>query len=610
MALCVQSDYFGLCVSSLKPLYRRSSALSNVQINIEFQFCLHCDYPGAAWLTDTKAMAMHQYFLLSKKIQSQVLSTFCKHSLHELFSNNFSKGLGKRALNKLTIPTAPTESDSPKWSTSARKDKEDISYISEFGDHHTDSKAQTEKLEQQRLASETVEHNTWSKVKSSSAARKYFKKTFLDRFPSIVQETGGNKTADADVFGTLSNNTEFNNDYQRGSNFRDERNPNERVTEAFPEDVDEIRDRRQNIPLTREGRIGKNAYYYTRKMSILGRQGKIKEAISIFDDWMMLRDRVMPNKRTFNVLIGIIGRVGYTDKAFELYMKMRSLGLDPEGEVYTGLFNACANSPWPKKSLKQAENLISSLQSKGIQLNLITVKAAAKAMAFCGNFPKAFVLLDEASAYTGLDVECFDHLLMACAADKSRGFHRAVQVWQKMQELNIQPQTSSFNLLIRTARDCGINEPDEFAKDNNVASETFCSHSRKDNISGIDHKQQYFSVAKSSQSSRDLMRVNRETLCVKDVTTPALRLELLGGARKLILHMAQCGANPDVRTFSQLVPCLPDTKEADNELLQLMEEMGVTPDVDLFNDIMSKRNFRHDSQSAKVKLMNFFNQHL
>ena len=108
--------------------------------------------------------------------------------------------------------------------------------------------------------------------------------------------------------------------------------------------------------------------------------------------------------------------------------QMRNLGLDPEDQVYTGLFNACANSPWPKKSLKQAENLLSALQNKGVQANIITLKAAAKAMAFCGNFPKAFIILDEASNYMSLDVECFDHLLMACAADKQRGFQRALQV--------------------------------------------------------------------------------------------------------------------------------------------------------------------------------------
>ena len=107
---------------------------------------------------------------------------------------------------------------------------------------------------------------------------------------------------------------------------------------------------------------------------------------------------------------------------------MRNLGLDPEDQVYTGLFNACANSPWPKQSLKQAENLFSALQDKGIQLNLITVKAAAKAMAFCGNFPRAFTIMDEASTYLTLDAECFNHLLMACAADKQKGFCRALQV--------------------------------------------------------------------------------------------------------------------------------------------------------------------------------------
>ena len=94
-----------------------------------------------------------------------------------------------------------------------------------------------------------------------------------------------------------------------------------------------------------------------------------------------------------------------------------------------------------------------------------------------------------------------------------------------------------------------------------------------------------------------------KTLLVKDITTPAHRLALLGGAGKLVSHMSQSGAAPDVKTFSQLVPCLPSTEQAENDLLQSMEEIGVTPDVDLINDLMLKRNFRHSGHSAKVTLV-------
>lgn len=107
---------------------------------------------------------------------------------------------------------------------------------------------------------------------------------------------------------------------------------------------------------------------------------------------------------------------------------MQNLGLDPVDHIYTGLFNACANSPSPSDGLRRAEDLLFYLQDRDIKPNLYTVKAAMKAVAICRDFPKAFLIMDEAAKRLRLDTECFNHLLIACISDKEKGFLRALQV--------------------------------------------------------------------------------------------------------------------------------------------------------------------------------------
>ena len=52
---------------------------------------------------------------------------------------------------------------------------------------------------------------------------------------------------------------------------------------------------------------------------------QIYEAIEMFDVKMLKEDRVHPTRYTFTTLIGILGRAGYTKKAFKLYNQVSVL---------------------------------------------------------------------------------------------------------------------------------------------------------------------------------------------------------------------------------------------------------------------------------------------
>ena len=219
------------------------------------------------------------------------------------------------------------------------------------------------------------------------------------------------------------------------------------------------------------------------------------------------------------------------------------------------------------------------------------------------------------------DIPDFDRnmeeFLMHRDAQREKSGSVDMYEWWENQPLNMQQQHEEQLSLVGQLN-CSDLEAEQYTaeaqlealnlglEDDNLLSETVCSDNTTHTIKGMSNRGSCSSelVPKLSQNSSNQVRLNQRALHIKDITTPDLRLALLGGARKLVIHMSDSGAVPDVRTFSQLVPCLPNTEVAENELLQLMKEMKITPDVDLFNDIMLKRNFRHNGRSAKVKLKN------
>jgi len=48
----------------------------------------------------------------------------------------------------------------------------------------------------------------------------------------------------------------------------------------------------------------------------------VYEALETLEKQMLKEDRVPPNQYVFTVLVGVLGRVGYTEKAFSIFNKV------------------------------------------------------------------------------------------------------------------------------------------------------------------------------------------------------------------------------------------------------------------------------------------------
>lgn len=395
----------------------------------------------------------------------------------------------------------------------------------------------------------------------------------------------------------------------------------------------------------------RNAEMYLAEMKRLAEQKKLKEALDLFVD--MKRNNITPIHATYTYMIGACGRTGYTEMAFKLLRQMTDRAFQPTPATLTGLFNSCAECPFPEYGLKMAKGLKQKIEQKNWLLTAVTYHSMIKAFGKCGDIGMAFQIVDEMAANDfKIDVTTYSFLLMSCITNKEAGFTHAVEVWRKMKARKCVPNLYSCNLILRAARDCGVgpedvsclllqhwssylkrpygfetkelnqkkpllklaspkhafvDESSENIKSAYVpANEKFRQDeaSTKSDIEYVDKTAIEKMTPKNSPSLLEIRPINgplyTDIFCIK---TSADRLALLGEAEGFLNYMKKIKVKPDIKTFTLLLECLPPNTEAEEQLVTLLENYKVQPDVDFFNMLMKRRNVRQDNFSARKVLL-------
>ncbi|XP_049576012.1 pentatricopeptide repeat-containing protein 1, mitochondrial [Syngnathus scovelli] len=388
---------------------------------------------------------------------------------------------------------------------------------------------------------------------------------------------------------------------------------------SYREDED---DKKPEEPSRRPGRRN-TTYWYFLQCKKLIKDGKLEEALELFEDNMLRGERLQPEEYNFSVLIGGCGRAGHLKKAFKLYNDLKKRGLEASDATYTALFNACAESPHRHVATEQALKLEQEVRRKNLTLNVATYHAVLKMHALSHNLHACVhtikEMLDVGHAVTQ---ETFHYLLMGCLKDKEQGFRMALQVWRRMLKSGLVPNAKNYNLLLRTARDCGIGDP--------ALASSILLQSHPESRKGVDVdllERQLLGQPDADRTQNNFVPHElAETALVPVDFTPNLldllereaggggvvsfgvvegasdRLALLGGGRGFLDKMAAGGLKPDLRTLTLLADTMSPGLESLEMLLKVAKEHGIKPDAAFFNSVIRRAARSGDLDAAKAVL--------
>lgn len=385
--------------------------------------------------------------------------------------------------------------------------------------------------------------------------------------------------------------------------------PNVKFPDKFDEDDLKEEEFLENPP-SRSQKLSTKQYADMIKEHL--RNHSLKEAIDVLEVRMLKEDRVKPENYIFNLLIGGCARAGYTQKAFQLFTKMKQRDLKVTGGTYTSLFNACSNTPYLSDGLNKAIRLREIMLEKGYEPNASNYNSMIKAFGRCGDPKTGFLLIDEMIGKNmEVRVDSFNFLLQACVSDKEYGFRHALLVWHKMFQKRLTPDLYSFNLLLKCVRESGLGDLQSLEEvltkilrpQNENKTKILLEGEKQIDLSNLPSVQK---EEISQETSPNLISINPHLgtlVSLSEVKKPEDRLLLIGGASGFLKEMELAKITPDIKTFTQLLEVIPSTVASEKQLIATIRKIGIKCDIDFFNILIKKRSMRYDYESAREVLL-------
>ena len=400
-----------------------------------------------------------------------------------------------------------------------------------------------------------------------------------------------------------------------------------------PEDMD-AQDKHEAIiaDIYRPGRD-----QYLRKLNyLIHEKNDLRGALNILEVDMK-EQFVKPEQPHFRILIHACAQVGHAKKAFQLHKLFKERDLPRHVGIYADFFHACTNCHDKVVALKEATLLRRKLAEDHFIPNKILYHTMIQAFGRCGDLETAFELIDEMRQnHVPVTSDTFTFLLQGCVSDQQNGFRHALLTWRAMRRKKVWPKIQNYNLMLKAAQDCGLGDIRytgdiiqacltaehqialKRSKIKALKEEKLKMKKLPEEETSIPENEHGSNIQIVSKEDKDkelgivpfhdvpnLLAKRPEVghiVGLAPTDTAHNRLMLMGGQSGFFEWMMKDHVKPDIKTLDQMLRIIPNTNEAEEELLSMLPKLGLKPDINFCNQLIILREKRNEFELAKSTL--------
>ncbi|XP_011499138.1 PREDICTED: pentatricopeptide repeat-containing protein 1, mitochondrial [Ceratosolen solmsi marchali] len=361
----------------------------------------------------------------------------------------------------------------------------------------------------------------------------------------------------------------------------------------------------------------------------------IKGEINLAEEVIQLciRNRDKPDRYMYTLIINAFAIQGDIKQCYKYYTDMKLHKLKMKENIYTSLFNACANSSNSEKALYYLEKIKDYMKKSGTPMNHAHYNVLVKAYGRHNEFKKSEKLVQYMIDHNlKIGISTLNSLMYAANTNTATGLGQIISIWQFMRQQQIPPDIFTYHLLLRGVRDThfgnltfknlltmnnqtpvslnfknisdllanppviGYLPPNSVTKippSNELPDFVFSSLEIKKNKSTDSN-----APVPSNESSLEALPPSIADLHLDSVLAKN-KLILFGGLDGLLERMKNDKINPCLKTFSYLMELAPGSVAAEETIIKYAKLHQIKLDITFFNILIKKRCTRGAKKEAK-----------